>query len=201
MKGPFGMRLTRSRKATLQLVVGLVLAALTGLTVRHEVGAASAATARWGATRVVPVLTRAVAAGDQIRPDAVQDQEVPVALVPDAAVAPHPVGRTARVALVAGEIVLAERVAPDGVGGVAALVPPRTRALAVPVPDGGLVVRRGDRVDVLSGTAPGTTVAGGALVVDATDKAVTVAVPVADAPAVAAAVATGPVALALVPPG
>jgi hypothetical protein len=67
---------------------------------------------------------------------------------------------------------------------VAALLPPGTRAVAVPTGEASAPVRRGDVVDVLASFDPSTTgsgeptvaIAAGALVVDVGDGVVTVAV-------------------------
>jgi Flp pilus assembly protein CpaB len=104
--------------------------------------------------------------------------------------------------LARGEVVTAGRVAPAGVGGLAALLPDGARALAVPIGPGTPPLRRGDRVDVLAtfeGDEPTFAVASGAAVLAVTrDKAVTVAVTADEAPRVAFALAQGAITLALV---
>ena len=98
--------------------------------------------------------------------------------------------------------------APEGVQGAAALLPPGSRALAVPIGPGTPPLLVGDRVDLLSthdpllfdpaaANAAGDIVVAGALVIDVSEGAVTVAVDPDDAPAVAFAVAQGAVTLAL----
>ena len=94
--------------------------------------------------------------------------------------------------------------------GAAALLPPGTRALAVPDGPGTPPLRVGDTVDVLATYDPflfdpasgrpvpaGDTVVAGALVIDVSEGAITVAVDPDDAPAVAFALAQGAVTLAL----
>ncbi|MDP8992888.1 MAG: RcpC/CpaB family pilus assembly protein, partial [Actinomycetota bacterium] len=110
------------------------------------------------------------------------------------------------VPVVAEEVLLEAKLAPWGVQGIAALVPPGRRALAVPAGKGGLALRRGQRVDVLATfdvtdgrSEPTFPVASAALVVDVGEEAVTVAVGPEEAPRVAFAVARGTVTLALTP--
>jgi Flp pilus assembly protein CpaB len=109
--------------------------------------------------------------------------------------------------IVGGEVVSSTRIAPDGVDGLAALVPAGRRAVAVPTGGTGLRVDVGDRVDVL-GTSDGATygddssrsstvLAAGAVVLAVGDAAVTVAVDRDDAPVLARALAAGTPVLAL----
>jgi Flp pilus assembly protein CpaB len=112
----------------------------------------------------------------------------------------------ALVPLVPGEVVLASKLAPDGLRGAAALLPAGWRALAVPAGPGGRPpVAVGDHVDVHATQADGTSVvvAASAVVLahDHAADALTVAVPADDAPALASAIATGSVTLALTGPG
>src|SRR5205814_10504342 len=103
--------------------------------------------------------------------------------------------------IIAGEVVVESRLAPHGVRGAAALVPPGARALAVPAGPGTPHVERGDHVDLLAVASEGTpsrVVAQRATVIDATDDRVTVAVTSSEAPAVAAALARGGVTVPLV---
>lgn len=190
-------------------VLTLGLAAATGLFVARLVEEAAAAAARYGGLRPVPVVLRSVEAGQVIGPADVAHRQVPAAFVPPGEVAREPVGRTALVPLLPGEVLLRARLAPWGLRGAAALLPAGTRALAVPAGPGGRPpLRPGDRVDVLAtferdtepeGARPTFAVASGALVVavDDDDETVTVAVPAADAPRLAFAVAAGSVTLAL----
>jgi Flp pilus assembly protein CpaB len=105
-----------------------------------------------------------------------------------------------------GEAVLAGRLAPDGLRGVAALVPPGWRALALPVGPAALPLSVGDRVDLVAavgGTdatesqSPSFVLAGNAVVVAVAERSVTVAVRAEDAPRVALGIVTGSVVLAL----
>lgn len=210
------MRLRRSPLPFWALAVALSLA--TGLTVARLAGEAAARADRLGGLVDVPVASRPIAAGAVVRPADVEVRSLPSALVPSGRLARSPAGRVAIVPLAPGEVVLAAKLAPDGLTGVAALVPPGHRALAVPVDAGALALRPGHRVDVLAtlelgggalvegaapaggGAAPTFPVATGALVVDADDDAVTVAVTPDEAPRVAFALARGTVTLALTSP-
>jgi Flp pilus assembly protein CpaB len=114
------------------------------------------------------------------------------------------VGRTVVVPLFPGSPVVAGHLAPDGLEGLVALLPPGGRAVAVPTGPASVALRRGDRVDVLAtfdpppaGEDPTFPVAEAALVVDVGPEAVAVAVAPAEALRVAYAVAAGVVTLVL----
>ena len=204
------MRLRPHPRSFWPLALGLAL--LTGVVVARLVGEASSRAARLGGLRSVPVAARAVEAGQVLSAADVAVRRLPAALLPAAPVASSPEGHAALVPLAAGEVVLEAKLAPWGTRGVAALVPPGRRALAVPMERGRLPVRTGDRVDVLAtfetaepagdggGQEPTFPVATAALVVDVGDEAVTVAVSQHEAPRVAFAVARGTVVLALAAP-
>jgi Flp pilus assembly protein CpaB len=174
----------------------LVVAAAAGSVVSDVVGRATTSVRELGEMVRVPVAARDVAVGTVLADDDVAWRVLPVGALPEAAVADAPVGRTTLVPLVPGEVLVAPKLAPDGVHGIAALLPAGARAVGVPVVDGMPPLRRGDRVDVL---AP-AVVAADAVVLEATEVVVTIAVVAADAPRVAEAVARGPVTLALASP-
>lgn len=203
------MRLRRSPLPFWALAVALSL--VTGLTVTRLVGEASSRASRLGGLVDAPVVTRQVDAGATLRAGDVAVRRLPAALLPDGPLARAPAGKVVLVPVTAGEVLLAAKLAPEGLRGVAALVPPGHRALAVPVDAGDLSLRPGHRVDVLAtfevadagaepGGAPTFPVATAALVVDTTDEAVTVAVDADEAPRVAFALARGTVTLALTAP-
>ena len=184
----------------------VLLAALTASTVAHNVGRASAQAARYGRLRPVVTAARPVEVGSVLRLADVAVRGIPAAFVPDGALAAAAavVGRTVVVPLFPGEAVVAATLAPDGLQGVAALLPPGTRALAVPTGSASVPLRRGDRVDVLAtfdppapGEDPTFPVAVSALVVDVGADAASVAVWEQEAVRVAYAVASGTVTLAL----
>ena len=198
-------RLTRS--ASVFWVAVAALAALTALTAARLVGQAEASAARYGSLRPVVVATRPVAMGAVLRAGDVAVRSVPASFLPERhlGAASEAVGRTVVVALFPGVPVVRDQLAPDGLRGVAALLPPGTRAVAVPGGAASAPVQAGDVVDVLatfdpSGPTAGdptVTVAAGALVVDVGDDATTVAVGPEEAKRVAFTVAHGVVTLAV----
>jgi Flp pilus assembly protein CpaB len=202
-------RLRRMRRATLAYwAIVAVLMFLTFELVGRVHASAQAAMAKHGTTETVWVTRRDVSAGAILRREDVRLTEVPTAFLPQGHATRDVSGQATTVPLVAGEVVLAARLAPSGVRGAAARMPRGSRALAVPIgPGGPLAVEIGDRVDLLatfppdanSGDEPTFAVAEGAVVVDVSpdDDTVTVAVPAEDAARVAYAVAVGVVTLAL----
>ena len=199
-------RLSLRRRALVYWAATALLAGLTAVLVGALVTRAERAAARYGDARPVLVAVDDLAPGDLVTEAAVAVELRPAALVPEDALSERPEGRTALAPIAAGEAIVPERLAPDGLTGVAALLPEGTRALAVPTGPGTLRLALGDVVDVLvtadpglvEGTAGmGRTVASGATVVDVTEDTATVAVAQADAPAVAAALTQGTVTLAL----
>lgn len=189
----------------------VALAVVSTLVVRSSLDAATGAAKHYGTLRTVPVVLSPVAAGSAVPEGAVVLAPRPESTVPNGAVAAGWADRTALVPLVPGEVLLASKVAPEGVRGPAALLPEGTRALAIPSgPAGRPPLEVGNHVDVLvtlvdtapddPAAAPTIEVAAAALVVDVDHDAdaVTVAVPAEEAPAVAYAVTTGAVSLALV---
>lgn len=183
------------------------LALFTGLTVARLLNEAASRAERLGGLRDVRVTTRSIGAGHQIGAGDVAVRRLPAALLPEGPVAASPAGHTTLVPLAAGEVVLEAKLAPWGVEGVAALVPPGRRALAVPVAQGGLALRRGNHVDVLAtfetaegDTEPTFAVASTAQVLDVAEESVTVAVSVEEAARVALALSRGTVTLAATVP-
>ena len=201
------MRLRRLARSPIAYWVAVVaLACFTALTVAGQVSRAGAEAARYGGLRPVVTATRAVEVGSVLGPADVAVTSMPSAFVPEGAVEATSavVGRTVVVPLFRGAAVVAANVAPEGLEGLAALLPSGTRAVAVPGGPESVAVRRGDRVDVLAtfdppplGEDPTFAVAEGALVVDVGPEAVAVAVPAEDTARVAYAVAAGVVTLAL----
>jgi pilus assembly protein CpaB len=201
----------RARRALARPVVRraavAVLAIATALTVLAVVNAAGAARDRWGHSRPVVVATRDLAPGEVVDPSAVETRDLPEGVLTDGALAATPEGAVVRQPILAGEPVAERRLAPNGLTGAAALVPPGERAVAVPLgPAGAPPLVVGDLVDVVAvlpagldaGTEPPAfPLVERAAVVDVTDQAISVAVPEADAPRVAWALSNGSVVLAL----
>jgi pilus assembly protein CpaB len=197
-------RLARSPFAYWAAVVAL--AAFTAFTVAGQVGRAGVQAARYGGLRPVVVAARSVDAGAVLRAGDVVVRSMPASFLPDGSrrATGEVVGRTVVVPLFRGSAVLAANLAPDGLEGLAALLPAGARAVAVPTGSASIALRRGDRVDVLAtfdpppaGEDPTFPVAEAALVIDVGPEAVAVAVAPEEAVRVAYAVAAGVVTLAL----
>lgn len=205
----------RARRALARTVVRravvLGLAIVTGLVVISLVSSAEAARQRWGRARAVAVATRDLTPGDVIDASTVEVRRLPDAAVSRGALAEPPIGSVVRQPVVAGEPLVAERLAPQGLTGVAALVPAGHRAVAVPIgPMAAPPLAIGDLVDVLavvplvaeeqpppSGDAPSFPLVEAAAVVDVGEQSITIAVPETDAPRVAWVLTNGSVVLAL----
>lgn len=199
-------RLTRS--APVFWVAVTALAGLTGLTAARLVGQAEASAARYGSLRPVVVATRPVDRGAVLRPADVAVRDLPASFLPERHVgaSSDAVGRTVVVPLFPGVPVVRDHLAPEGLRGVSALLPPGTRAVAVPGGGASAPVRTGDVVDVLATFDPSTSaaaeptfaVADAVLVVDVGEDSATVAVGPEAAKRVVFAVAHGVVTLAVV---
>jgi Flp pilus assembly protein CpaB len=178
----------------------LALALVTGVFIAGVVRGAEDRAARFGDVRTVLIAKRALPQGAVVRAVDVVDRAMPAAFIPDGRLETQPVGRTVVVPVAAGEVLLASKLAPAGLSGVAALLRPGERALALPAGPGTPPLSLGNRVDVLATAPDGSAadvVARAARVVGVDERAVTIAVHPDDAPAVAAALAAGTVTLAL----
>jgi len=201
----------RSRRRLGRWVVAVALAAVAAGVVQLHADDAARTLAGLGRTRAVVVARHDLERGAVIGDDDVVVRRLPLDAVPDSALEQAPTGRTVTEAIVGGEVVSSTRVAPDGVDGLAALVPVGRRAIAIPVEGTGLRVQVGDRVDVLDFSGGGAAdpdyprapaagaelVARGALVIAVADSSTTVAVDPDEAGSVAAALAGGTPVLAL----
>ena len=208
----------RSRRRTGRWLLTLGLAVVAGGIVSAQVDDAARTVAGLGRTRTVLVARRDLAPGHLLGDGDLVARELPVDAVPDSSVDGSVAegtidGRTVTAAIVAGEVVSSQRLAPDGVDGLAALVPVGRRAIAIPTTGTGLRVEVGDRVDVLdpsdepaygsdspdraASSRSAGVVATDALVIAVDDAAVTLAIEHDDAPTVARALATGTPVLAL----
>jgi Flp pilus assembly protein CpaB len=207
-----GLRARRALARTIvRRAVALGLALVTGLVVISLVSSAEAARQRWGRARAVAVATRDLAPGDVIDASTVEVRRVPEAAVSPDALAALPSGSVVRQPVVAGEPLVAERLAPQGLTGVAALVPAGHRAVAVPIgPLAAPPLATGDLVDVLavvpavaeeqpgrSADWPSYPLVEAAAVVDVGEQSIAIAVPEADASRVAWVLTNGSVVLAL----
>jgi Flp pilus assembly protein CpaB len=182
-------------------VVGLSLS--VGLVLESGLSRAQADARRFGEPVRVVVAAVDLAAGAMAGPETVELRPWPAALVPTGALTTVPDGQVVSQAILAGEPVVEARLGAEG------LVPPRSRALALPTGPGALGVRVGDRVDLLAtfdplvapaGEDPTVTVARAATVVAVRARSITVAVTEAETPRVAFALSQATITLALTPP-
>jgi Flp pilus assembly protein CpaB len=191
------------------MVLGLAI--VTGLVVVSLVSSAEAARQRWGRARPVAVATRDLAPGDVVDGSAVEVRRLPEAAVTPDALGEPPSGSVVRQPVAAGEPLVPERLAPQGLTGVAALVPVGYRAVAIPIgPLAAPPLTTGDLVDVLAvvaaaveepalarGDQPSFPLVEAAMVVDVGEQSIAIAVPEADAPRVAWVLTNGSIVLAL----
>lgn len=200
-----GLRLRRDPRLWWAAV--LTVALTGGWLVSSVVAGAERAQGEWGSRARVLVVTRYLEAGDTLQPRDVRMVAWPAALVPAGALRDVPDEAVLRSAVFEGEVLVAGRIAPDGLVGVAAKLPGGTRGIAIPVEPGTAPpLTVGDHVDVLVALPPdaagdgppGFTVAADVVVVAVDEASVTVAVSRAVAPRIAVALGAGAVTLALV---
>jgi Flp pilus assembly protein CpaB len=192
-------------------LVVAVLALITAMVAARVVGDAGTLAARYGPLRPVVVAARALDPGSVVSAGDVAVRRVPGSLVPDGAVpsTDQARGRTVVAPVFPGVPLVVGQLAPDGRRGLGALLPPGSRAVAVPNGRPALALIRGDSVDVLAtfdpagsaeGAPPTFPVAVGALVVDIGEDSAAVAVSPEEAARVAFALVSGVVTLALAAP-
>lgn len=200
-----GLALRRSPRLWWALVLTVAVGA--GVLASAVVSGAQSTRRAWGAERSVLVARHDLHAGDEIGPGDVELVARPAAVVPSSALEVLPANAVLRAEVIAGEVLVEERLAPAGLRGVAALLPAGTRAVALPIDPGTTPpLAPGDRVDILvalpreavGSGPPGFVLASSALVVAIDDAAATVAVPRDLAPRVAVALGEGALFLALV---
>jgi Flp pilus assembly protein CpaB len=204
-------RLRRRQPVVFWMVAGL-LAAATGLATAAVTNGAEHEREAWGTARVVAVASRDLEPGSVLGVGDVQWEARPVAVLADDAVTEGTAtdGRLVAATIRRGEAVVGGRLAPDGLTGISALMPPNTRAISLPPGNRRLDLRLTDVVDLWRGADrssiganPGASLVARSATVVATadDGTVTVAVNADDAPLVAAAVIGGQVVIALRRPG
>ena len=200
-----GLMLRRQPRLWWMLVLSVALTA--GWLASTVVARADRTRLAWGTSQQVLVAERDLAPGDALLAGDVTLMARPQSMVPATALTELPDGAVIRAEVLRGEVVVAERVAPHGLTGVAATLPPGTRAVAIPTEPGlAPPLTVGDHVDILVALAPelagdgppGFAVARAALVVAIDDAAITVAVSRATAPRIAVALGQGAVTLALI---
>lgn len=200
------------RRALVRRAVALGLALGVAWVVGDELGAARAERTGWGTSARVAVTTRPVGSGDELGPGSVELRDLPVALVPPSALRSIPSGRRTAGAVAEGEVLVAERLRPEGTGRIGSTVGDRDRvAIAVPLGPTATPVEPGDLVDVVAPdttattaedagpvTLAGHTVAERATVLQVDDGTATLGVHRSDGSAVADAALGGLVVLVVV---
>ena len=142
---------------------------------------------RWGESHDVWVASRATMPGDPI---VAELRAIPVAVVPAGAIGNDPRTRVALQRLAPGEIVTAADVG----DGTLDLLPPGWQGVAFVADDTTIPLRIGNRVAVV---ADGVVVVPSGVVIDVSERSVTVGVPAGDAPSAALAVREQTAALTL----
>jgi len=177
-----GARLRRAlvRRPWLYWVLVIAVAAVTGSIAYESVRAVEAERQTWGSTTTVHVAMRRLSPGDPLD-GATAPRDVPMAVMPEDAMSAVPDGAVARHDIGPGEMLSAYDI--TGGEGSRGLVPDgwRTVAIVEPIPTG---APTGATVAV---AADGAVLAADAIMVGLQGDAVLIAVPEADAPAVAAA--------------
>lgn len=185
------VRRVLARRPWLYWVVVAGAAALAASVVAGRLEAVESTRRTWGTTTQVVVATADLAPGEPVWP-ASATRSMPVAVVPDGALETVDVDAVARQRIGVGEVVVGHDVAGPG---VRARIPTGWLAVSIPLAET-LGAEPGDPVTVASG---GIVLATHGLVVNRSPEAVVVAVPGAQAPAVAAAVTNGDVSVLLEP--
>ena len=181
------VRLMVARHPSIYWLTLGVIAAAVALSTARAVERVDAARRSWGRQQTVWVASAAIGPGEPIRS---ATRLMPMAVVPVDAVRADPAGTAARQRVGPGEIITNTDVTTRGTAG---LVPNGWVAFALPTGVG--LFRVGDHLSVYAGgqlASPG-------LVVGDTDAALMVAVPSDAAPAMATALLTDTVTLALTP--
>lgn len=186
----------------LTAVVALCSAVWTVSTVNSADASASA----WGQRRTVPVAASDLVPGRVITTADIVFVDRPVAVVPDD-VADSPIGRTVTRSIARDEVVLERRLAGGGASGPASQLDENSVAFAVPSDASTPATKVGDHVVLYAPSevvatagrplGPATRIADHGVVVAVTEKAVTIGVTLPQAPAVAKALLSASVIIAL----
>ncbi len=190
----------RIRRSAALYWLASVVAALVGAGAIRQAGIDRARP--WGAERTAVVARRDMAPGHRMRAEDLRAEQVPSRFVPDGAATStgQLVGSTLRVTVSAGEVVAPVHVTRGPVGALAARAGQGRVVVAVETRAAGLPLRPADRVTLLvtpDGAGPAVVVARRLEVVERGGDRVSLAVPEGELPAVAAAVTSGVVTLAL----
>ncbi|MCU1399612.1 MAG: hypothetical protein JWN62_2721 [Acidimicrobiales bacterium] len=175
------VRMQLARRPWIRWVLVGILALGVGGSVASGLAGVRRERDAWGHSTTVYVATKDLVAGDPVA-GAVEPREVPQALVPESALAAVPAQATATQRIRRGEIVVGDDVVDST--GPQALIPDGWLAIDITdVANPGLFTV-GDSAAVLGG---GIAIAGSAVIVEVGATDVVIAVPLADAPTVAAA--------------
>lgn len=197
------MRTLPLRRRTRRTLVAAVASIVAAVVLASMLTRADQLARDYGERAVVAVAARELVVGTELVDDDVRWVERPTALI-GGHLADAPIGRVVTERMLEGEVVVGERLAPEGAHGPAALAPPGSRALAISTEVGHPPLVLGDRVDVVAATVEGASarrVAEDAVVVGIGDEHVTVAVTRDELGPVARAVLDGTAVLALGTPG
>jgi len=184
------LRQVLARRPWLYWLAVAAVAAAGALVAMRAVTSVEVARDEWGAPRTVLVVGDEVAPGDALA-GVVERRTMPGPVVPDGALGDLPGAAVARQRIGAGEIVVEHDVV--ATADPQARIPPGWHAVAVAEP----VSSGADVGDEVVAVAAGVVLAASGVVVGTTVDAVLVAVPSADAPAVAMAATTGELTLLL----
>lgn len=188
------------------------LALVTTIAISGLLGRARVEAARYGSPRPVLVATRDLRPGDQVGGSDIVLRSLPSALVPPDALgdAGQARGRVVVTPVFEGQALVRRQLAPWGLTGAAALLPPGKRGISVAAGPAAAKLGKGDTVDVLAtfdpatpemaGKEPTFPVAVNASVIDVGGEAVTIAVDPEEAKRVAFATAHGAVTVVLSSP-
>jgi Flp pilus assembly protein CpaB len=193
----------RARRIVRSRILLWALAITVGWATANVVARAREEGRSWGRRQAGVVAVVPVRAGVRVRRSDVATRSVPVALLPPDAVGSTAaiVGRVARVPLSVGQIIVGAQMAGPRQSTTEVLVGAERRALAVATGDARPPLQLGDHVDVIAGRGAGAgpdgVIAADAEVVHVAERSVTIAVGAEDAVALARAMASGPLLLAL----
>lgn len=202
----------RARRALARLPTGPILLALAASIAVVSLRTAPGFTVEETTATSVVVATVALEVGTVVETDDVELRSLPTATLPAQVVtdADDVVGRQVTAAIFVGEPLIAGRLAPDGLLGIAAATPAGWSAFALPTEARLPAAAVGHRVDLyapqpeagIAGAAAGPSdrIAHRAVVVAVDDQRITVAVGPDDARAVAAALIGSTVVLAVAGP-
>ena len=170
------------------------------------VNSADAAASAWGQRRTVPVATSDLEPGRVITAADITFVDRPIAVVPND-VAVSPIGRSVTRSVARDEVVLERRLSGGSATGAASQLAENSLAFAIPSDAGTPPIRIGDHVALYApseviatsthASGPASRIADRAVVIAVSEEAITVGVVIAEASAVAKALLSASVIIAL----